>query len=206
MLQLKSSTKQMFLDAGLEGFTIGRNNSNHLAIVGPCGKDIVEVTNFPVGTKLTLTERKIAIEEYIEPTLKKHSKVILDMIKFKELEVKADKAVKDAVEAENVDPKVSASMCQSGYGDYKKFSGAVIFSNSDSDAGIVDYTKAMIGSDGQLEVVLNASTSAIAKANIGLGADLEKRLMVLVGLYNNYITARKDFDDANASMQEECAL
>ena len=206
MLQLKAATKQMFIDAGLEGFTIGRNNQNNLAIVGPCGKDIVEVTNFPVGTKLSKVERDIAISDYIEPTIIKHAAIILDMIKFKELEVKAHDAVKSAVEAENANPKVVASMSQSGYGDYKKFSGHVSFSNTDQDIGVVDQTKATIDSDGSIQITYKGSTSDIVSANIGLGKDLELRLGVLAGLYSNYVTAREDFDTANASMQEECAL
>ena len=38
MLILKSQVKELFVKAGLEDFTVGRDTNGYLNIVGPCGK------------------------------------------------------------------------------------------------------------------------------------------------------------------------
>ncbi len=204
MLQLKAATKQMFIDAGLEGFTIGRNALNNLAIVGPCGKAIVEVTNFAVGTKLTKAERDIAIADYLEPTLTKHSAVILDMIKFKEIEVTTKEAVEMAVSLESGKDKIKANMSQDGYGEFRRFSGDISFDNSED--GTTDRVSVKVNSDNEFVTTMNSSNATIAKGNLGLAIDLSKRLKVLHDLYNEYVDARVDFERAEKSMIEECAL
>ena len=86
MIILKSNIRKMFEDAGLGEFTIARNNTGNLSLVGPCGKELIAITNFPVGTKLSKEERTIAIEEYITPMLTEHSATIRELILAKEAE------------------------------------------------------------------------------------------------------------------------
>ena len=89
MLNLKNETKELFKKAGLENFTVARNNSGYLVLVGECGKSLAEITNFTVGSKLTKKEREICIDDYITPALAKNAKLILGLIKAKEDEKKA---------------------------------------------------------------------------------------------------------------------
>ena len=204
MLTLRSETKQLFADAGLPEFTIGRNTLNHLAIVGPCGKPIVEVTNFPVGSKLTKGEREITINDYLTPILLEHAKVIQAMIKFKTLEAETKETVEAAVDAESGKDKIKAQMAQSGYGDFKKYAGFIIFDNCDDDA--VDLVKVSVDAEGDYKIISEGSNATIIKGNLGLAVELRNRLEVLHKLYGKHVDARSKFEEANESMVKECAL
>ena len=205
MLQLKSAIREMFKDQGLGDFTIGRNAKHNLAIIGPCGKQIVEVTNFPVGATLTKDQRSIAIDEYIRPTLVDHSKAILDMIKFKEKQMEAETVLADAIKAENDKPRTEALMAQTGYQGYHIFNGSVkVYITDDEDDNQV--VKAIKKADDTLRIVYELDTVEAVRVNLSLGEDLEKRLAILTELYNTCITAHDEFIKAEASMLKECAL
>ena len=197
----------MFKEAGLGEFTVGRNAANNLAIVGPCGKDIVEVTNFPVGSKLTTTERDIAVEEYIKPTLAKHAAVIIDMIKYREAEIKADAAVKDALKNETATHKTSCKASKSGYGDDKHdFISSITHTERDDDNEETLVVTVKRESTGTIvSFIKTVGTEATIDAS-KLAKAIEKRLLVITDLYIDYVVARKAFQAAEKSMKEECAL
>ncbi len=204
MLTLRSETKQIFADAGLPDFTIGRNSLNHLAIVGPCGKPIVEVTNFPVGAKLTKGEREITINDYLTPILTEHAEAIQSMIKFKALEAETKATVEAAVKAENEKDKIKAAMAQSGYGNFDQYAGHLTFDDCDDDA--IDLVKVSVNVKGEFRIVSEGSNVTIVKGNLGLATDLRTRLEVLHKLYGEHVNAHSKFVEANDSMVKECAL
>jgi len=86
MLMLKNEVKDLFKKAKLDEFTVGRDGAGFLNIVGPCGKPLVPITNFSIGSKLTKAEREICIDDHIQPVLKAHTKTILDLIDAKNKE------------------------------------------------------------------------------------------------------------------------
>ena len=207
MLKLKSQVKDIFKTSGLEDFTIGRDCNGYLAIVGPCGKDIVQVTNFSVGSKLTNEERTIAIEEYIEPTLTKHAHVIVDMIKFREAEVKAEDAVVAAVLDETKVHKTKAQASKSGYGfDNHDYTSSIALEEHDEDTNQTMFVKVARDSKG----ILDSNVKSIGTENLTRGAKVAaammKRLAKINILYDVYVNARKDFLKAESSMKAECSL
>ena len=207
MLKLKSQVKDMFKAAGLEDFTIGRDTNGNLAIVGPCGRDIVQVTNFSVGSKLTNEERSIAIDEYIEPTLVKHAHVILDMIKYREAEIKAEDAVADALENEKTTHKTSCKASKSGYGEnVYEFTSSITHTEKDDDNEEILIVTVKREDDGTImSFVKTVGTEATVRAS-KLAKTIEKRLVVITNLYIDYVVARKAFQAAEKSMVKECAL
>jgi hypothetical protein len=98
MLLLKNELKDEFKKAKLDDFTVDRNSNGFLVLVGSCGQPIVEITNFAVSSKLTKTERKIAIEDHILPALHKYKKDILKMIAANESIGKIKKDIDDFAE------------------------------------------------------------------------------------------------------------
>ena len=98
MLNLKNETKELFKKAGLENFTISRKQNGCLELVGDCGKPLVQITNFSVGSKLTKKEREICIDDYIQPALTKHSKSILELVDAKKDEKRLEEIVETAKE------------------------------------------------------------------------------------------------------------
>ena len=207
MLKLKSQIKDMFKTAGLEDFTIGRDVNGNLAIVGPCGKDIIQVTNFSVGSKLTNEERSIAIDEYIEPTLSKHAAIIADMIKYREIENKANEAVQDAVADEKAVHKTNCQATKSGYGDDKHdFTSSITHVERDEDNEETLSVTVKREKDGTVKsVVAVIGTEALTRAS-KLAKVMKKRLLVITNLYEDYIVAKKAFQVAEKSMKTECAL
>ena len=81
MLLLKNEMKDEFDRLGLSILTISRSDNKYLYITGPCGKELLQITDFPVSSKLTKTERKIAKDDYAIPMLHANEKVIKDYIK-----------------------------------------------------------------------------------------------------------------------------
>jgi len=202
MLQLKSQTKELFDKAGLGEFTIGRNSLNNLAIVGPCGKAIVEVTNFPVGTKLSKDERNITINEYLIPTLKAHSAIILDMIKFKGEVIKAEDDVLDAVKAIHEKEEIGLEHGFSNYGSKKKFYVKAKESLKDTKDQIEVYVDE---SDQDMIKIISASTKEI-KALTKRADELLKICNEIYALKAIHSKADGEFVKAEASMREECSL
>ena len=207
MLKLKSQVKGLFTEAGLSEFTIGRNYDSYLAIVGPCGKEIIEVTNFSVGSKLTNEERKIAIEEYIIPTLTKHSKVIIDMIKFRQIELDAEQAVAVAIGKEKAAHGTTAHATKYGYGiDSYSYTSSIIFSEKDDNSNQTIYIKVEQDSDG----IMDSTVKSIGTVNLVRGTKVAvammNRLKKINALYEVYIDARKEFIKAELSMKAECSL
>ena len=84
MLILKNEVKEEFDKVGLSNLTVARSEGGYLYIVGPCGKKIVQVTDFPVRSKLAKKEREIAIKDYIVPVLNANEADIKDYIKAEE--------------------------------------------------------------------------------------------------------------------------
>jgi len=201
MLQLKSQIKELFDKAGLSEFTIGRNNMNNLAIVGPCGKAIVEVTNFSVGTKLSKTERDISIAEYIIPTLDAHAAIILDMIKFKQAMTDAEDAVLEFAKVTREKEEVTVKHDFSGYQTKEKYYAGVSTRETD-DIKISIY----ISTEGEPTVRIAGSDTKEIKA-LTKRADemlkLAKEMYRLKGIHSDAIIA---FDKAEESMKKDCAL
>jgi len=201
MLQLKSQTKELFDKAGLGEFTIGRNELNNLAIVGPCGKSIVEVTNFSVGTKLSKDERTIAINEYLIPTLNAHSAIILDMITFKQAKDDAeDKLNEEVVKVRETGKQVGLDW--SGYNEFKKFSISVKSPRGEDER--FAYAKIDYEEEDYLQV--DGRTSAEIKASVKVA---EKNLVIARNLYELrriHRDAIQAFNKAEESMTKECAL
>ena len=104
MIVLKSLIKKMFKDAGLEEFSVNKEPVfNYLAITGPCGKPIVNVTDFSVASTLSKTVRELLITDYIRPMLDKHAKAIIDMISYKALRDNEVKEADKSLEIHNVE-------------------------------------------------------------------------------------------------------
>ena len=202
MLQLKSQVKELFNKAGLSEFTIGRNHSNNLAIVGPCGRPIVEVTNFAVGTKLSKTERDISIKEYIIPTLTAHASIITDMIRFKQEMVDADDAVIKFARVTAEKEEINMSHGFTNYSSKDKYEAEAVLSNENNNTIIM--TK--IDSDNEPSVRIIGSDTKEIKS-LTKRADemvkLTKELYRLKGVHSDAIIA---FDKAEESMQKDCAL
>ena len=85
MLILKNEIKVMFRANGMpSGLTVSRNNTTRfISISGECGDPILTVSKVEIGYKLTKAERKIIIDDYIEPALLKNKADILEYIKLK---------------------------------------------------------------------------------------------------------------------------
>ena len=83
MILLKNEVKDIFTKYGLDNFTVGRNSNGYLDLVGDCGKPLVQITNFAIGSKLTKKEREICIDDYIIPTLSKHAASVKKLIDAK---------------------------------------------------------------------------------------------------------------------------
>jgi len=85
MLKLKSETKQLFIDAGLEELTVGRDTKGYLSLIGKeCNQPILSIGSVQVSNKLSKVESEIVINEYLTPTLTTHAKEVrayLDMRK-----------------------------------------------------------------------------------------------------------------------------
>jgi len=201
MLQLKSQVKELFDKAGLSEFTIGRNSLNNLAIVGPCGKAIVEVTNFAVGTKLSKTERDISIAEYIIPTLTAHAGIILDMIKFKQAMTDAEDAVLEYVKVTREKENVSVTHDFTGYQSKDKYSVSV----STPDHDDIDI-KTKINDKGEPKVVVSGSGTKEIKILTKRADEMLKLAQEMYRLKGVHSDAAIAFDNAESSMQKDCAL
>jgi len=201
MLQLKSQVKELFDKAGLGEFTIGRNALNNLAIVGPCGKAIVEVTNFSVGTKLSKTERDISIKEYIIPTLTAHAGIILDMIKFKQAMTDAEDAVLEFAKVTREKEEIIVTHDFTGYQTKDKYSAGTATRDTD------DITiSTSINNEGKPTVRISGSDTKEIKALIKRADELLKlaqEMYRLKGIHSDAITA---FKKAEESMKKDCAL
>jgi len=201
MLQLKSQVKELFNKAGLSEFTIGRNHSNNLAIVGPCGRPIVEVTNFAVGTKLSKTERDISIKEYIIPTLTAHAAIILDMIKFKQAMTDAEDAVLEFAKVTREKEEIVVTHDFTGYQTKDKYSAGT--STRDTDDIVISTS---ISNEGKPTVLISGSDTKEIKTLTKRADELLKlaqEMYRLKGVHSDAIIA---FDKAEASMQKDCAL
>ena len=203
MLQLKSQVKELFDKAGLGEFTIGRNPMNNLAIVGPCGKAIVEVTNFSVGTKLSKTERDISINEYIIPTLNAHTGIILDMIKFKQEMTDADDAVETYAKATREKEGICISHSFTGYGTKSKYSAEASAKMEHDDEVVI---RTSINADGESKVRLVGSDTKDIKALVKRTDELLKIAKETYRLKGIHSDACAAFEKAEASMQKDCAL
>ncbi len=201
MLILRNQTKELFDKAGLSEFTIGRNSANNLAIVGPCAKSIVSITNFAVGTKLSKAEREITINDYLIPALTAHSKIIVNMIRLKQEKEDADKAVLDFAQAIREKDKISVSH-SFNYSNNSIYDVSLSTGKELKDNRI----KVNTDQDGKNEVLIEAKDTTTIKALI---KDADKLIVVL-----NKLSALKkvhaksivDFNEAEKSMIKECAL
>jgi len=199
---LKSAVKDLFKKAGLEDFTVGRDSAGFLNIVGPCGKSIVSITNFPVGSKLSKMEREIAINEHIIPVLDMHSKSILDLI------------VKNKLKDDNYDVLVGFTKAQSidgfifesgtdGYMSTSKDRRYVLgkWDNEDNVFIIKDFFNID-------EISVNVNTRSIAdvKTSVKVLTKIEKVLLTLKDFVTEYDNSVVDFNEATDKLKIECAL
>ena len=201
MLILRNQTKELFDKAGLSEFTIGRDSVNNLAIVGPCAKSIVSITNFAVGTKLSKAERDITINDYLIPALTAHSKIIVNMIKLKQEKEDAEKAVLDFVQTIREKDKINVSHS------FNYSSNSVYTMSLSTGEKLKDsHIRVKTNQDGKDEVSIEAKDTTTIKA---LVKDADKLIVVL-----NKLSALKKahsksiikFDEAEKSMIKECAL
>jgi len=145
MLMLKNEVKDLFKKAKLDDFTVGRDNSGYLNIVGPCGKPLVPITNFSIGAKLTKAEREICIDDHIKPVLAAHTKTILDLIDAKESEAILLDASNVIIKTAKDDGYLIGFTVESRYGSEPKdkdtYSGSVSFREKTDDTNV--YAKIM---------------------------------------------------------------
>jgi len=204
MLILRNQTKELFDKAGLGEFTIGRNSSGYLAIVGPCSKPIVSITNFSVGTKLSKAERDITINDYLIPALAAHSKIILNMIKLKQEKEDAEKAVLDF--AQTIREKDNLIVSHNfNYNDKSIYDVSLSTWRELKDSKI-KVSMEQHGGERKDKVIIEAKDTTSTKA---LVKDADKMILTLnklSALKETHSKSILDFDKAEQSMIKECAL
>jgi len=211
MLILKNELKDEFKRVGLDEITVSRDNNGYLWLAGSCGKKIVRITDFSVSSKLTKTERKIATENYILPTIAKYASDIKDMIDSKE---EADKTY-EIIEAEkkklNVDDySFNVSNTGSGYcrgseptkRDFK-VSGKII--TDDYFLCIGMYSNEKHNND-KKNAEIHGVDEKVIKANMKLFGPLRIKAQTLYDLAEDYYQKLYELELAQEKLKDECGL
>ena len=93
MIILTKAINELLDTAGLPELTIVRNDAGYIALVGrECGKEIMVFSSMPISKKLTVEERRILQEDYLEPVVAKN-KVSLQTLIIES----TDKSISEAV-------------------------------------------------------------------------------------------------------------
>jgi hypothetical protein len=207
MLILKSTVKDIFTKAGLEDFTVGRDNAGYLNIVGPCGKSLVSITNFSIGSKLTKAERDICINEHIIPVLDAHKATIIDLIKDKEDEVKT-KATFDAyAESEEKKGYRVTFRLTSDYGIVdivkKNYYGNVCFGLEDEENYLdIGYSS----KTNKTNILMKAKSASDAPGCIKLLKSCDKVYNKAKILFEKYVDAEYKTKVSEDKLRVECSI
>jgi len=209
MLMLKNEVKDLFKSAKLNDFTVGRDSVGHLNIVGPCGKPLVAITNFSIGSKLTKAEREICVDDHIKPVLAAHTKTILELIKAKEEQVKTSEAYDVAKKSAQADGYSVSFGVHNRYGADanlpETYTGEVSFRKKNDTQNIwakVNYnsTKSEYEIQSSCEDIIDVPVAA------KITKDCKKVNDTIDAIFMKHVKAVGDVRIAEEKLRVECAI